>query len=261
MAVQTLNLNPPPALISASSPNVANLNNTSNNRNNNDKVGYSNIQDQLNGTSNYKADNNDSTDVVSDKDKVTLSADAQQALNGNLPSVGNHDTFNFNENSLDNQAIQFRGLSQIAVNRPLTVDETDQVKSIRDNFSKIGIGSDKEILKTADKKLADLQTQATNLVQSLQSGDITGSQYQQLNQINKVLNKSNGFGTESVDNTQQNQLNTLNKQVSSITQQAPDQKLSNDTINNLNNLQQQVSSIAGYRLNVSDSIGPNGILV
>lgn len=196
-----------------------------------------------------------------EKDQVELSSEAVQFLEKALEKSVDKNTLSTNPNSPDRLAIEFRGLANNAQRRELTDKEVDRVNVIRESFKELGVTEDKDILKFAEKKLQEIQNTAPDLVQLVQNGDATGSQYRQLNEINKLLNNSNGFGSEQVEGALQVQSNNLVQKFNDIVEQNKDQKLSRDSLDNLERLQEQLSAIQGYRLNVRDTIGPDGIVI
>lgn len=215
------------------------------------------LQDQILGLG--KEDDKKETDKK-DSDKVTLSPQAQALLNGVNTSNDNETSARFSQDSLERQALAFRGLAQIAQRRELNETEVDQVRSIRANFAEAGI-NDAGILKLAEKKLVEVQTQTTDLVQLLNSGDITGGQYKQLNQINKLLNNTNGFGSEQVEGALQVRAEQLTKAFDEVTSATENKKLAPSILSTLEQLQKELSTIQGYQLNVRDSVGPDGVVI
>lgn len=250
MAIETLNIRP-----SASSLNSLNSNQTS----------ISNSFDEsINNTNKIDDDKNDDK-KKKDKDKVSLSEQALNFITAEDSSKTERSfdivSGNFVKNSVTQQALEFRGLIQIAGRRNLTEGEANSVREIKTNFENIGV-SGQDILKIADKALSEFQNEANDLVQQLQSGKITGTGLDRLNKINQTLNKANGFGAEEPsDNTQQKKINDLTRQFNDVVEQTKTQELSRSQIDYLDKLQTQISQIQGYRLNVKDTVGPDGVVI
>ncbi len=214
------------------------------------------IQDSILGTNKKDDEKNDK-----EKDKITLSPAAQAFLNNTNTSNDNEKATGFSQDSLERQSLAFRGLAQIALRRDLNDNEKSQLNDIRANFAEAGIGTDSGILKLAQKKLSEIQAEAPELVQLLNSNEITGGQFKKLNSINQLLNNSNGFGSEQVEGALQVQTDQLTKQFEEIASQSENQKLSRERLNNLQTIQNQISQIQGFRLNVKDTVGPDGVVI
>lgn len=199
--------------------------------------------------------------IAKKKDKLLLSQEAQAVLQEALNN-GNIQQFKTTQENNDavKQALEFRGLSQIAERRDLTDKEQTRFNEIKTSFSEKNV-TPAQILQIADDALAGFQQEAPALVSQLLNGDISGKQFSRLTQINDLLNRGNGFGPEEVEGALNTQVNQLTQKFNDALTQAKKQKLSRDDLANLDKLQKEISSIQGYRLNVRETIGPDGVVV
>jgi hypothetical protein len=215
------------------------------------------LQDQfVNKPSDKEDDDKKAEDKKKETDRVQLSREAQQFLkSGDSRSSGDDSK----KDVLAEAAIELRGLNQISQRRDLTPQESDRQQQITDKFAEIGLNKE-GVVRIADKKLAEFQQELPDLVQLAQDNQITGSQFKKLNKINELLNRSNGFA-EDVNSTDAAKVTNLSKQFNTLVEQTKDQKLSRDQVSNLDKLQKELSTIQGFRLNVRESIGPDGVVV
>jgi hypothetical protein len=196
-----------------------------------------------------------------EKDKLLLSKQAQEVLAQNLKNGNVQEVKTVEENNdTVKQALEFRGLSQIAERRDLTDKEQTRFNEIKTSFAEKNV-SPSDILQIADDALAGFQQEAPALVSQLLNGDISGKQFSRLTQINDLLNRGNGFGPEEIEWALNTQVDQLTQKFNDALSQAKEQKLSRDDLSNLDKLQKEISSIQGYRLNVRDTIGPDGVVV
>ena len=196
-----------------------------------------------------------------EKDKLLLSQQAQEVLaealrNGNFQEVKTTEE----NNDTVKQALEFRGLSQIAERRDLTDKEQSRFNEIKTSFAEKNV-SPADILQIADDSLAGFQQEAPALVSQLLNGDISGKQFSRLTQINDLLNRGNGFAPEEIEGALNTQVNQLTQKFNDALSQAKEQKLSRDDLANLNKLQKEISSIQGFQIDVTKTIGPDGIVV
>jgi hypothetical protein len=211
--------------------------------------------------------NNGSQDLLEqarekkEKDRLLLSAQAQAVLQENLRSNNIQEVEAASESTETvRNALEFRGLNQISQRRELTDREQARFNEIATSFAENNIAPE-EIIQIADDALASFQQEAPALVSQLLSGEIEGRQFGRLNQINELLNRANGFGPEEVEGALNTQVNQLTERFNDAIAQAAEQRLSREDLANLDKLQEQISSIQGFRLNVKDTIGPDGVVV
>lgn len=201
-----------------------------------------------------------------ERDRLSLSDSALEYLYINDPKKAQAlveaqlDEKTQSENIITQNALELRGFAQLAQRRNLTDREIERVGEIRDTLQEAGV-SDEDALELAEKTLQNAQTQATDLVQLLSDNNITGDQFNRLNQINSLLNKSNGFGSEEVEGALQFQVNNLTERFNELIQENSEKVLSEETVKNLEALEKQISAIQGYQLNVKDTVGKNGIVL
>lgn len=196
-----------------------------------------------------------------EKDRLLLSQQAQAVLQENLRNGNAQEVKATTENNETvKKALEFRGLSQIAERRELTDKEQSRFNEIKTSFAENNIAPE-EIIEIAEDALASFQQEAPALVSQLLSGEISGKQFGRLNQINELLNRGNGFGPEEIEGALNTQVDQLTKKFNDALAQAAEQRLSREDLANLDKLQEQISSIQGFRLNVKDTIGPDGVVV
>jgi len=195
------------------------------------------------------------------KDKVTISEQAAAFLNGANTNNSADKNTRFSQDSLEVQSLQFRGLAQSAARRELNDDERSLVSDIRNNFAKIGVETDAGILKIAEQKLLEVRQETQDLVQLVSGGQATGEEFNRLNTINKLLNNSNGFGSEQVEGSLQTRLTQLSKQFEDAIAESENKKIDGEKLKNLEKLEREISAIQGYQLNIRDAIGPDGVIV
>ena len=222
------------------------------------KLNQTTLQDYLNGVSkedekrsDEKKDNERDGIALSQEARVILSQyNTQEDLQARITN-----------NNLENKALQFRGLAQIASRRELNDSEKALVTDIRKSFADSGIDNDKAILNIAQRKLNEIQEATPALVNLLNTQNITGDQFKQLNSINKLLNNSNGFGSDQVEGALQLKADQLSKQLDDILAENDNRKLTNEVLTNLETIERQISSIQGYQVNVRDTIGRDGVII
>ncbi len=227
------------------------------NASNTDKVSRPQIlQDDILNIS--KKDDADKKGDKKESDKVELSPEAQSFLKSSQSNSAGSGVVS--GQTLQDQALQYRGLSQISQRRELTSSEQERFTAIKENFASLGI-DEGGITRVADRYLQDLQVQAVELVSLIDKQQITGSQFNNLNKINKLLNDSNGFSSSQVEGALQTRADQLTEAFNKVVSAAGDKTLNAADLSNLEKLQKEMSDIQGYQLNVRDSIGSDGIMV
>ncbi len=165
------------------------------------------------------------------------------------------------ENRLIDRAIEFKGFNEISKLRNLTPAEDNIFNFIRNEVSEI-LGnnnlSTEDIIAIADEAINNFASEAPNLLENLNNRNITGSQFSRLDRINISLNKANGFGLNNFENQEVSEIREI---FSNSLNEIGDRKLRADEISLLTQIQKEISDIEDYKINIRDSIGPNGVVV
>jgi hypothetical protein len=241
-----------------SSVNTLSLNNSSDSNRLNKPLS---LADQLSPDKLKKPEDDKKSDDKKEKDHLELSQQAREYLRS-LEATQPKPSKPLEVSKTESDALEFRGLKVVAKNRDLTEGETNKLNQIKDNFAQVGI-DEKGIVKIADKKLYELQQSAPQLVEQLNSGDVTGEQLAELSKVNELVNKANGFGVSEVEQKQVSTPDVIKAKnaFDSFTTVNKDRKLTEKEVSNLEQLTRQLSSIQGFRINVRSTVGTNGVVV
>lgn len=204
----------------------------------------------------------DSKDEDKKKDRIELSKPAQDILAQQVTEVQSKDILNARKDLKDN-AIEFRGYFELSKRRDLTDVEEQRVVQIKDDINKAFDGAKEvtpeEILKIANKTLSDHQQDALTIITKFSQGDVTNTDFAKLDKINKDLNKANGFGDKKLSKDEQNTVDQLNNGFEQILNLPEKRRLNDSEVKILEQVQNQISAIEGYRINVKQSIGIDGL--
>lgn len=219
-----------------------------------------------------KKDKSDETKKVNEKDEVSISREARERLISeiNTPQIEVKEisreelqALREKQDKLENVAIEFKGFSEIAKNRTLDQQETDRVKELRGEVIKITGNeniNDDEIIAQADDVLAQAASEVPALLDKLSSGNITGNEFAKLDKINTRLNKANGFGISAEDNNSRD-VNKIRKEFNNSLNEIGDRKLQREEAALLKQIQKELSTVEKFQVKVTDTIGPDGVLV
>lgn len=166
-------------------------------------------------------------------------------------------------------AVELRGIQEIAKNRNLSDAEVLKSSDLRSELSTILDDSSlslEVVSDIADKAIIDAREAAAPVIAKISNGqEVTGDEFSKINSANRLLNKSNGFGikgfSDNLSFEDKNRLDGLKEQSDSFLASKGDEKLAANELDFVQRLQTQISSIEGFRLNVKDSIGPEGVVI
>lgn len=216
------------------------------------------------GNNNNINSNND----VRREDKVDLSDEARSLLEQNsetnIRNISDEDIRVARQN-VESNSIEFRGIQNIAEQRDLTSFEVNRLDEIREEINTAFEGirenvSDDDILRIADRTLARDQEDLFGFLERFQAGDVTNVEFQRVNQINRNLNRANGFGIRELNTQEESQVNELRSQFDEILNTDEERRLQVSEINLLEQVESAISAIEGSRLNVKQTVGPDGVI-
>jgi|GEM_PF-3994596 len=203
-------------------------------------------------------------DATKKNDRVELSQEAQDILFQQNVIPLRSEGVDKARRELQDNALEFRGIFETSKRRDLTDVEEQRLSTLRDNINNAFEGrkevSADEVLKIANKTLSDFQAEASDILGRLSGGTVTNTDFARLDKINRDLNKANGFGGEALRG-QQKALDELNKAQESILNLPEKRRLTEAETKILEQVQTQISSLEGYRINVKQSIGVDGVRV
>ncbi len=220
-----------------------------------------------------KKDKSDDTKKTDEKDEVSISKEARERLVNeinNPPQVEVKEisreelqALREKQDRLENVAIEFKGFNEIAKSRTLDQQETDRVKELRGEVIKLTGNEnvkDDEIVAQADDVLAQAASEVPALLDKLNSGNITGNEFGKLDKINTKLNKANGFGISAEDNNS-GDVSKIRKEFDNSLNEIGDRKLQREEVALLKQIQKELSTVEKFQVKVTDTIGPDGVLV
>jgi hypothetical protein len=201
------------------------------------------------------------------KDTVELSPEARDIL---LQKVEANDNLQNDASIIDarknlnDNVIEYRGLKELAKTKDLSDYQVDKLKYAEDSIKKVFENQDtiteRDILKLANNRLSKFQEEAQPLIAKVDNGNVTNYEFAKLDKINRDLNKANGYGLDELSQKDKKNLDELNKSANEILKTNEGEKrLSRQDIAFLEQVQTQISSIEGFRLNVKQTVGSEGL--
>lgn len=224
------------------------------------------VEPEVNGGSgnNNIANNNE----VRREDKVDLSEEARNLLEQNsetnVRNISDEEVRSARQN-VENNSIEFRGIKNIAEQRDLNSFEVSRLDEIREEINTAFQGireniSDEDILRIADRTLARDQEDLFGFLERFQTNNVTNIEFERANQINRNLNRANGFGIRELSAQEEAQLSELRTQFDEILNTDEERRLQLSEINLLEQVESAISAIEGSRLNVKQTVGPDGLV-
>ena len=168
------------------------------------------------------------------------------------------------ENNFVQNAIEFRALEVSSESRQLSPLEQNRRDDLLENISNNPFGRNidpAEIIEIASASLSSLESEVSNVRGRIDSGSATGFDFERVNDINEILNETNGFGNTELSREGQQELGELNNRFSSAIRDLEDREASEEEIDELSQLQREINTVKGFEINVLDSIGRNGVIV
>ncbi len=213
--------------------------------------------------------------VEKKEDKIILSEDAltqlreTENLNDRFQvreiSKEDLETLKDTQKSLERNIIEFRGFSEISKRRDLTAEDFSKISSLREEI-KTSVGDndipDNKILEKADDIISGLANQASDLLDNLNKGRITGNEFDKLDKINVSLNKANGFGKTFEPELNVRDTSEIRRSFLKSLEDIGDRKLTQRETSLLQQVQKELSTIEGFRVNVQDRelVGSDGLV-
>jgi hypothetical protein len=111
-----------------------------------------------------------------------------------------------------------------------------------------------EILQEAEKQITQLDLSLKTTLQNASGRNTTGTEEKNIIEINKQVNKLNGFGKSETEltPTEANELKDLDKQLNRTLESAANRQLTDEETSKIANIEKRVSEIQGYKINVRD---------
>lgn len=165
-------------------------------------------------------------------------------------------------------AVEIIGIERIAQERDLSESESLRSQSLRSELSDLLENSEfsgTEVSEIAARAIDDARNEVVPVLAKISSGgEITGEEFTRLNDANELINKSNGFGIEGFNDislADQQKSEDLQKQSDSLLERTEGRNLSQNELDYLQRLQTQISEIQGYKINIKDTVGPEGVVI